>query len=625
MNFSVMRYICDRAVLQCGEENTVYGTAAPNETVTLTITDNKGNSAEFAAKAAEDGEWKMTVPAYPAGYSSYTFTFTCCDDTFTAEDILFGEVFHITGQSNMELPMYRTYAPFKPFEYELTPYIRAFRMNVETCFDGSMEEKEFRSGRWLCADDKEQLMIMSGTGYWFAHELISALDVPVGLLDTSSGGTAIESRFSAKMLKELGGYEELLKKFSDPDYQKNMTEGDLKAEGEWIAELDSRDCIEDKLASGADCYTEKCDIPFYFRDTEKLNGFCGRVWFRSTFEIPNDCDICDGELIFGVIIDSDKIYINGEKVGETAYLYPPRLYKVPAGLLRHGSNTIHISVDVKSGTGGFVSGKNYCLRLGNRVIDLSGSYEYSAIPSGQKEPSLSLTFLPSLPLSEYSTMTSPSFRINVKGILWYQGETNVGSHERYPELFKVYAEMYRSRTGKDLPIIFAQLPNFADPEIADAGLMTDWADLRLAQEKCLEVPGTAMTVNIDCGESNDLHPTDKKTVGTRLAWETLKLVYGKKTKDYSHCISAEYKDGSVILTFDGPDIVLSNETAKYFETVHESKRCKANAVRTSAHTITLTCGEKPDYVYYAYLNDPCGPDLFNTDKLPVSPFNIKVK
>lgn len=618
MKFSVMRYICSGAVLQYGEENIVFGYADSNASVTLEIVFEGKVLMSLSAQANKDGKWSVTLPSFEGGFNSYTLKFTCGDESFTAENVLFGEVYHISGQSNMELPMSRTYDPFKPFEHEESDYIREFRVPVECCFDGSLEEEDFRGGSWLTAKGGE-LLDMSGAGYYFALILLKKLNMPIGLLNTSAGGSAVEGRMPRSMLEELGGYEQLLEAYSKPDYMERTAADDMAREKRWYEELSKADGISDRVFDEGFEFDSKCSIPFYFREVQELSGFSGRVWFKRTFEIPENIPLSDAELILGAIIDADRAYINGTEVGVTYYMYPPRIYRFDAGLLRYGSNTVHVCVDIKNGKGGFVRGKNYCLKLGGSVIDLSGEWEYSAVRMNELAPAV---FFPDRPLAVYSTLTSPAFNINVRGMLWYQGETNAGNAARYPELFARFAEMYRTRCGKDIPIIFAQLPNFRDP-ISDE-IDYSWAEFRLAQKKCLEIPNTAMAVTIGCGESNDLHPIDKKTVGQRLAYCTLSLVYGQKAPEYSECAAAEYRDGAVQLTFTGPEIVLENDPPKYFEAVYGERIVKLSAVKTASDTLSLPCESAPDFVRYAFDNDPAEPDIFNADGLPCSPFVMAV-
>lgn len=619
MKFSVMHYISDGAILQYGEENTIFGYADVSARITLDILSGGKEIMSLSAVTDANSKWSVTLPAFAAGFNSYTLAFACGDETITIENVLFGEVYHISGQSNMELPIVRTYDPFKPFKFDESEFIREFRVPVECCFDHSDDDEDFRGGVWLTAKG-DQLNDMSGVGYWFAHELADRLNMPIGMLNTSAGGSAVEGRMSEKMLRSIGGYDELLDEYAKGGYMEKITDADINREKLWYEEISKLDNISDKVFDDNFKFEDKCTIPFYFRDNEKLNGFCGRIWFKRTFNIPENVELKDAELILGAIIDLDKTYINGTEVGVTWYLYPPRIYPFDAKILRHGLNTVHVCVEVKSGLGGFVEGKNYCLKLGDSVIDLSGEWEYSAIKAPYFQPAL---FLPSTPMALYSTLTAPAFNINVRGILWYQGETNAGNADGYPELFKIMVDMYRTRCGKELPVIFAQLPNFGEPTSAEVGY--SWAQFRLAQEKCLEIPGTAMAVTIDCGESNDLHPIDKKTVGERLAWCALELVYGEKVKDYSKCASAEYKNGAVSLSFSGPEIELKNDPPKYFEAVYGDSIVKLGAKKTAPDTLMLPCDSAPDYIRYAYTNDPAEPDIFNTDGLPALPFIIAVK
>ncbi|SDA17126.1 sialate O-acetylesterase [Ruminococcus sp. YE71] len=612
MSFSVMRYIADGAVLQCGEPFELFGHSEPSAEVTLTLTHGGKVTAKVTSRADDSGRFTAVIPAVSGGFESYELELLSGGEQLFFTDILFGEVFHISGQSNMELPLRRTYHPFKPFEHRECGFIREFRVPVECCFTPDYEDEDFRGGYWMRAEG-EQMLGMSGAGYYFALVLMDELKCPVGLLNTSAGGCAIESRMPAPMLRDIGGYEDRLGSYADPDFMKNRADSDAADMRRWYETLGRLDRVGETVF-GEDFIPEgRMNIPLYFRETDELKGFSGRVWMRKKFVIHESTELRDAELILGNIIDNDRAYINGEKVGETGYMYPPRYYRFDPSVLRHGENTAVVCMEVKGGDGGFVRGKDYCLKVGGEVIDLSGEWEYTAVRTETLSPSV---FFPELPMALWAAMTTPAFRVNIRGMLWYQGETNTWHPEKYFGLFARFTELVRERCGKELPIITVQLPNFA----GHGGTVgTNWAVLRLQQEKCTELPNCGMAVTIGCGESNDLHPIDKKTVGERLAWETLELVYGRKMKEKSRCVSAEWSDGKVTLTFSA-ETELVNSPALYFEAVCGGKAVTLAAEKTSPHTVVLPCAAKPEQVRYAFNDDPSEPDLFSRDGLPVAPF-----
>ncbi|MBQ5333976.1 MAG: alpha/beta fold hydrolase [Oscillospiraceae bacterium] len=621
--FTVMRFFGDHMILCSGCENIARGKAPEGCTVTLKISDCCGNERIFSAAACGRGLYEIVIPPYPPSFESYTFTFTCGDEEKIFSDVLFGELYHISGQSNMELQICRTIDPLNPVIPQGSRFIREFRVPVMCCFGRDEEYDDFQGGQWNCAEG-DALMDMSAAGYYFAEKLYKKLNVPVGLVNTSAGGSPVEARMPYSMLSELGGYEEFLSRCTVPDYEKDTAEADRVKYGKWCAELESKDIISKDIFTAPIEYT-KCRVPFYFRDDPKLSGFCGRIWFRKTFFIPDDMDISDAVIILGAMIDADEVFVNGVSVGSTGYMYPPRIYPVPDGVLRRGENILHIRLEVRQGKGGFVSGKKYCLKSGDRIIDLSGEWEYAVAAKGEYlEPDV---FFQGLPLSMYGALTAPAFNIKFKGLIWYQGESNDRDPERYGELFKDFIKMYRERCGYDIPVIFTQLCNFDDPVQSVPSL--SWAEIRDQQRKCLEIPETAMAVTIDIGESNDLHPINKRDVGRRLALCAERLIYKDSLvpEDIFPNSAELTENGRILLSFtDNKAIKIVNDPPMHFEIIFsDGKMLRPEARLTDKGLLLEYEGENtPVLLRYAWENDPADPDLFSKTGLPLSPFKINI-
>lgn len=604
-------------ILQSGKENIIYGSAPEFSQVTLVITG--GTEKHLSAVSDENGKWQLAIPPFPSSFNAFAFEFFCENETISFNDILFGELYHISGQSNMELPLNRTIDPLNEVIPDESRFIREFRVPVKCCFGKNEEYDDFLGGEWKTAEG-EDLLEMSAAGYYFAEEIFQKYNVPVGLVNTSAGGSPVEARLPYETLLRLGGYEDFLTRCTVPDYEKNTAEADRKKYAEWCAGLDRADSISQNIFHTETGFT-KCRIPFYFRDDLALNGFCGRIWFRRKFEIPEGADLENAMLILGAMIDADKVYINGVQTGETGYMYPPRNYPVSKNLLQIGTNTVHVLLEVRQGQGGFVKGKNYCLKLSDRIIDLSGEWEYCIAAKGEYiTPDV---FFQGLPLSMYAALTAPTFRIKFRGLLWYQGESNDRNPERYFELFKIFVNMYRSRCDYEIPVIFTQLCNFDDP-VQSVPPMS-WAMVREQQLKCLEIHNTAMAVTIDIGEANDLHPMNKRDVGRRLALCARRLIYDDSSvPEDIVCLSARNViPGRVLLKFsDNALLRLKNETAKHFELIFEDGSVIIpKAEKTSIGIILTFNGENtPVSVRYAWSNDPENPDLFTSEGLPISPF-----
>ncbi|MGN0637915.1 MAG: alpha/beta fold hydrolase [Huintestinicola sp.] len=621
--FTVMRFFGDHMILQSGQENCVRGRAPEGSSVELKISDSRGNESIFSAAACGSDVFELVIPPYPPSYESYTLTFSCGGEDIAFSDVLFGELYHISGQSNMELPICRTIDPLDPVIPKGSRFIREFRVPVMCCFGKNEEYDDFQGGEWKCAEG-DDLMEMSAAGFYFAEKLSQKLGVPVGLVNTSAGGSPVEARMPYEMLMELGGYEDFLARCTVPDYEKNTAEADRVKYEKWCAELEKKDTVSGDIFTAPHEYS-KCHIPFYFRDDPELSGFCGRVWFRKSFYIPDDMDMSEAVLILGAMIDADEVFVNGVSVGSTGYMYPPRIYPVPEGVLHRGENILHIRLEVRQGRGGFVEGKIYYLGSGDRLIDLSGEWEYAVAAKGEYlEPDV---FFQGLPLSMYGALTAPAFNIKFKGLIWYQGESNDKEPDRYYELFKRFVQMYRERCGYDIPVIFTQLCNFDDPVKCVPEL--SWARLREQQRKCLDIPGTAMAVTIDIGESNDLHPINKRDVGRRLALCAERLIYKDEfvPEDIFPLSAIMEKCGEILLSFtDNRSVRMKNDTPKHFEIVSfDGKIIRPRAELSENGIILEYDGEDiPLLLRYAYENDPADPDLFSSTGLPLSPFVIHI-
>lgn len=625
--FSVMRIIGSHAVLQSCCENKIFGHAPAGAEVILEMTGNSGNT-RISAITDVNERWEMILPPFAASCDSYSFAFCCGGETLSFDDIFFGELFHISGQSNMELPMCRTYDPFKPEKFPVCGYIRAFRVPVKNCFGKDEEYDDFLGGEWCIADEKN-VPEMSAAGFWCALTLFEKYGVPVGLLDTSAGGAPVEARMPYKILKELGWYDDFLAQCTREGYIENTEKADAERNAQRYAEIDRIDGgLSDKILGGEDINFVKCTIPFDFKDDPELRGFCGRVWFRKTFDIPAGADLSGATLILGTITDADTTYLNGVYAGETTYMYPPRIYPLPDGAAKHGRNILLVRLDARYACAGFTKGKRYCLKLKDRIIELDGEWEYAI--TARVENMKRETFFQGLPLSMYAALTAPAFKVRCRAMLWYQGESNCNHPDRYEFLFGEFVKMYRERCGYEIPVITTQLCNFDDPFAGGSDL---WAELRFAQLQCLSVPATDMAVTVDVGESNDLHPLNKRDVGKRLARCVMRTVYGDKSvKPDVFCSGAKYlgsdnRTGRVLVTFDDNSRVrLSENGAEGFEAVAAGARIPASSAELCSDGIILGFPTDiiPEKIRCEWRNDP-KVVLWDSDGMPLSPFETEIR
>jgi len=596
-------------ILQRDVDNNISGDADSGSEVSVKLTKGSKVLFEGSVSADSDNRWKVTLPAVEGSCDPCELTVTCGAESKVIDGILFGDVYHITGQSNMELPICRTFSPFEEFRTPDCAYVREYRVPIVNCFDPDVEDKVFVGGSWVRSDAPEAMM-MSGAGYFFAKEIFESYGIPVGLVNTSAGGAPIEGRLPYSFLKEYGDYDEFLAKVTAPNYIENTVKEDMERDGAYFRMLAEKDKIGDGILKGE--YPEGTDTSFPW----SVKDFAGRYWFWTEINVPEDFPLSGAMLILGTMTDSDVAYINGEKVGETGYMYPPRYYNVADGILRHGTNRIAFKLDIFGGFGCVTEGKRWCLKNGEHIIDLTDGWKAAvAVTADKKQPGV---FFQGLPLAVYGKTTAPAYYLNFKGMLIYQAESNGVNAKKYADLFSKWVAYYRKRCGYNIPVIATQLPEFGTFEDGS------WAELRRQQLNCCDVPNTSMAVTIGTGEYNDLHPINKWDVGKRLALCAKALIYENGDAYPVHCVSSEIRDGKLILNFSHPVKLVFDEADSYFEAVIGDKKEKLKAKQYS-NGIALEIGaSKPEAVLYAWRTSPTKPQLFDKDGLPVSPFEYKL-
>ena len=595
--------LSDGMVIQRDTENLFRGFAPAGAEVSIAA-----GGKTLSCRADENGRFACTVPPLEACCEPFTVTVTCGSETAEVKDVLVGDVFHITGQSNMELPIIRTFDPFSDvFRKPDSPMIREFRAPIEPCFDPGAELDMFSGGHWIRSDSEEALM-MSAAGYFFARTLYEDIRIPIGLVNTSAGGSPIEGRLPYSVLREYPEYDAFLDEATVPGYIENTAKTDAEREGALYRLIEDSDKDRDTVLSGGSPEGETVSFPLFLPD------FAGRLWFYKDITLPDNFPTDDVMLILGTMTDRDVAYINGVQVGETGYMYPPRNYRVPAGVLRPGKNRIAFLLDIRYGAGGVTEGKRWCLKSGSHILDLTDGWTMCrSVVTEKIKPS---AFFPGLPLAVYGRSTAPVYNLRFKAMLIYQGESNGYNAESYVKMYTRFVEYSRQRFGYDIPVISVQLPEF--------GFVNDdsWSLVREAQLECCKIPGTAMAVAIGLGEWNDLHPLNEWEVGRRLAVCTKALVYDKKDFEPVTCTSAEYGDGEATLTFSAS--VMPDETGEGFEAVYPSGAEKVRATGESGGIKLTLPGGKPEQLRYAWAPAPT-PHLFDESGLPVSPFRVKFK
>jgi len=329
-------------------------------------------------------------------------------------------------------------------------------------------------------------------------------------------------------------------------------------------------------------------------------------------------------LILGRIKDSDSVFVNGEFIGTTGYEWPPRRYKIPVGLLREDENTITVRIICTSGIGGFVPDKEYKIEWEHNAVNLEGDWKFHI---GSEMPILAAqTFIRWKPMGLYNAMIAPLINYSIRGVIWYQGESNAGRPFDYFNLFSAMINDWRNNWNEgNFPFLFVQLPNYMD--VKDQPSESGWAMLREAQLQTLSVPNTGMAVTIDIGEWSDIHPLDKKDVGERLFLAAEKVAYDDKDVIYSGPIyqSMKIEGNKIILTFTniGSGLEAKGDgELKSFSIAGADKQFIWAKAKIEGDNVIVWSDEvsKPIAARYAWADNPVDANLYNKEGLPASPF-----
>lgn len=616
------RLISDGMVIQRNAKVKIWGWAPAGETVKVRF-----GGKTLSAAADRDGEWQAELHTEDAG-GPYVMTIETGDgaEGITVKNILLGDVWLCSGQSNMEMRMFSV-RDIYPDEVAKADNDSIRQFPVPISYDFQKPQTDLGSGSWE-ALNTESILNFTAAGYFFAERLFEKYHVPIGLINASQGGSPAEAWLSGEALVQFPDYYEMAQKLKDKNYLDTLNKKDRTDSEEWHRRMDKSDigAVEggkpfyaiDYDASG----WQHAKIPSYW-DEEGLGSIYGVVWFRKEIEIPFPLKGEPVKILFGNVIDEDMLYINGTMVGAMPMQYIPREYDIPDGLLKQGKNTVVVRVVNSSARGGFYKGKPYELHIGDRIIDLSGEWQCKL--GAQSEPMPEPAFVMWKPSGLYNGMLAPAINYAIKGAIWYQGESNTKKPEEYESLFKALIYDWRRKWGQgDFPFIYVQLPNFGERNGPSVG---NWAALREAQRKALAVPATGMAVTIDIGEWNDVHPRNKKDVGGRLALVAQKVAYGDETVTACGPLfeSAERHGNRIVLSFSdtgGGLVTGDGKRPGHFEIAGADKVFHPAEACIEGDQVTVWADKVPEpfYARYAWADNPEGANLYNREGLPASPF-----
>lgn len=615
--------ISNGMVLQRDSKVKIWGRGVPRKELKLNFLD-----VEYKTVTNEDGSWSIELKDLKAG-GPYTINISHEGEERIVEDVLVGDVWVLAGQSNMQIPVSRT---LDLFEDEIkganNPNIRQYTVPMVYNFKEPMDE--LCDGNWVPVTP-DTVYDFSAIGYFFAKKIYDKYKIPIGLLFTAIGGTPAEAWMSEETLMGFDRFKEILDKCKDDAYVEDIINSETQANNNWHQELNKNDeGLNHKpdtwyMEEYDDTDWRKINLPASFRGTE-LEPIRGSIWLRKEIEIPKHLAGKEGKLFLGTLIDADETYINGVQVGNTGYLYPPRRYNIPKGLLKAGKNVITVRLIMTENIGGFVTDMPYFIKIENEQLPIAGTWKYKigAITKAQNPT----TFFQYKPTGVYNGMIYPLRNYSIRGILWYQGESNTGYPYDYKDLLEAVIMDWRKLWNLgDIPFYYVQLANYCpwrmEPEVSG------WAQVREAQRQILELPNTGMAVTIDVGMYNDLHPWDKKSVGERLALWALNHVFGEDNVPSGPIYkSLSVEDNKIRLYFNytGSGLTVKGNKLETFEiSGTDGKFYPAEAeIEGDCVMVYSKKVSNPKWIRYAWADNPENANLYNNEGLPASPFIAQI-
>lgn len=610
--------VSDGMILQRNSSVKIWGWASPKENVQVRFI-NKTYRTKVSAK----GEWFITLPAMNAG-GPYTMELKG-KNKVTLNDILIGDVWLCSGQSNMEHQM-RLHAVRYHDEIEQADYPQIRQFLVPRKTNLNHPEGRLDGGRWIAASP-QTVGDFSAVAYFFAKSLYEKYRIPIGLINASVGGSPIQAWMSEESLTAFPDIMKTVNQNKDSAY---VNETNRRAEKDNAIPPGEDKGMTGKWYSNdyhSSAGWRTINIPGYWEDQgiKKLDGI---VWYRKVVNISQELANDKATLFMGRIVDADEVYINGQKIGNTTYLYPQRRYAIPDGVLKEGDNLIAIRVTNYSGKGGFVPHKPYYIAGKKDTVDLKGYWQYKVgrvfepLPPNRTQ-SINLLYQPT---ALYNAMFAPLENYSIKGFVWYQGESNTYNPTLYGQLQRAMVADWRQRWNNPaLPFLNVQLPGFMDMSYLPEE--SNWAAFREVQRKFLSVPNTGMAVTIDLGEWNDVHPDRKREVGRRLALQAEKIAYHENGVFSGPLYASQEINGNQIeITFTNTgDGLITNdgEAPAVFEIAGADKKYVNAEARIEGDKVIVRSSRitQPLYVRYAWSDFPVNPNLYNKQGLPASPFS----
>lgn len=614
----------NHAVLQRDRPIAIYGHAKAGEDVTVSL-----GSATQRGTADATGRWQVSLPALTAG-GPYVLTARTQDRTQTANDILVGDVWLCSGQSNMEFAVHSglnagneaLHSANDRIRQVTIPRLAAVAPRAD--FEHALEWKI--AGPNTTGD-------FSAVCYYTARELQKTVNVPMGLVVSSWGGTRIETWLSQAKLRELGGNDEKLDLLTEyaTDKPAAMRHWGESFQKWWLAQPATQgkqpwapskpEAADWKPAPSVEKNWEEWGVP-------ALTEYDGMMWFRARVTLTKAQAAQAATLAIGTVDDVDITWVNGRAMG-SGFGDGEHAYPVPAKLLKAGENVIVLNVFDMWGTGGLegpASGRQLRLSDGTKVA-LEG-WEYAIPPKGLWAPRAPWEAIAGINIL-YNGMIAPLGPYGLKGVQWYQGESNAGLDDakRYQKQLQGLFADWRRQFDAPLPFLIVQLANFG---ALNAGPVdSGWAQLRDAQRRAVTEDGNAgLAITIDIGSREDIHPQNKQDVGKRMARAARKIVYRENTSGWgARPVAAKPTAEGVRVTFDDVDgalrVVGAKDPSAFELCGADPASCRFVRATLEGDGVLLDALPGATRVRFCWADSPIC-NLYDTGGQPVGPFEIPV-
>lgn len=603
----------DGMVLQRNKQIPIWGFADANENIEVHF-----NKQIKKTTADKNGKWTLNLNPEKAGGPFELIIIG--KNKITIKNVLVGEVWICSGQSNMEFQVFKTMNAEKEIADANYPMIRHF--GVAQDLSGTPKD-DLKQGKWEEAN-KQNVGNFTAVGYYFARKLYSELKIPIGIINTSWGGTNVETWTSREAFEKSDEFKSMIANVPTVDinaifetYKKSVLDNLKKVQG-FDVSMENEEQFQNP--NFQDKNWPEIKVPSLW-ENQQIGNIDGIVWMRKTIVLTAEQAKKEAVLHLAKVDDEDKTYVNGVEVGTNNLWDAKRIYKIPANVLKEGTNVIAVRITDYSGGGGIYGDpEDLKIDFKDSNFPLDGLWKFNVI---KVRIEVSPNSYPSL---LYNAMVNPLVPYAIQGALWYQGEANVWRAKQYKKAFPLMINDWRAKFKQgDFPFYFVQLSTF-DEFGGNSQKGSRWAELREAQSETLKLPNTGMAVTTDIGNAKDIHPTNKQDIGLRLASIAMNDIYGKKQVHSGPTYkSQEIKGNQIILTFDNIGTGLStpnNDELKGFEIAgadkvfHSAKAIiKENKIIVSSENV-----KNPVAVHYGWADDDTNINLFNKEKFPASPF-----